>query len=265
MAGISGLSAFTALQGVDTPVPHGMQGRDPGEFGRGPVPGHEVPGDQSAASHELYQGTRYPGPIDADDRVETTPAAPGEQVDVTPDSHAAPYPRGISQDPVAEAAQRAALHGVDLGGPRRIIGVPVPYEETVSGGREDSPNASILAGGIPAQLRSGNDVDQGFGSTPGYGFAFGRFLRRVFHDAVPTDRTGTVRGERPFWGAHGLTPPRPYGTDSPYGDTPPYEGMQLRADRVTAPQPYVQPPNPEVAATTNYAGESGFAGGWMLG
>lgn len=257
-----GITGISGLSGVEAAPP--MQGRDPSNFGTGPQPGHDVPGDQSADSHELYQGTRHPVPesLVDEDGVDSTPPG-GRVLDETPVGHAAPYPRGLTHDPLISAQQSQMLHGLDLGGTRRQVEVGLPYEFHVEGGTEDSPNASILAA-VPGQLRTGTDVDQGFGSTPGYGFAFGKLLRRVFKDPVPIDRTGTVHGERPFLGAHPLNTPRPYGDDSPYGEASEERGMRMGPTPSGPPTPYMPAPEPEVSAT-DYAREAGFSNGWVLG
>lgn len=257
------LGGLTGLYGPE--VPHGQQGRDPSNFGTGPDPSHKIPGDQSQASQALAQGTRYGPVVEVGDDVDSTPAA-GEVFDTTPDSHAAPYPRGIEQDPVAAALQYQALHSLNLGGGRQGLQVGTPYPVELTASRDDSPNMSELAEGMPGQLRTGNDVDHGYGTTPGHGFGFGRLFRRVFHDNVPTDRTGTVHGERPFWGAWPIRQNLLNGEDSPYGEAGDISlGMHLGPTPTGPPTPYLQPPNPTVAAATTYDSEAGFVGGWLLG
>lgn len=258
------LKGLSGLAGFGTQTPYGEEGRDPKEWGTNPDTRHGVPGDASAASHELYQGTRYGPVVDQDEDTDSTPPA-GYVLDSTPDTHAAPYPRGIQHDLVVAAEQMRELHGVDLGGPSRVHNVALPYPVDVEGGYTDSPNFSALAGGVPGQLRTGHDIDQGRGWDPGYGFAFGKLLRRVFHDPVPLDRTGTVRGERVFWGKHPVGDARFDGEDSPYGESgDTSRGMSLGPGPTGYATPYEQPANPTMSATTDYPGEAGFAGSWVL-
>jgi hypothetical protein len=264
MAGaLTGMTGLTGMYGPE--VPYGQEGRDPREFGTGPDPSHHTPGDSSAQGHD-YEGTRYPVVVDHDDEVESTPP-PGEVADRTPDSHAAPYPVGLTHDPLIAAEQMRVLHGLDLGAADPIArGVGLQYPVVLDTAFENSPNTTVLATGVPAQLRTGHDIDQGRGWDPGFGFAFGHLLRRVFKDAVPIDRTGTVHGERPFWGAHPVAQARFDGPDSPYGESgDTSQGMKLAPTRVGYATPYLQPPNPTMSPTTQYDDEAAFAGGWMAG
>jgi hypothetical protein len=259
------VAKLQGLTGLYGPVPLGEQGRDPREFGTTADPRHAVPGDASVQGHD-YLGTAYGPVINNDAKVASTPLQ-GLVVEQTPDSHAAPYPRGLTHDPLVAAAQMRTLHGLDLGGPRSIIGtVPTPYDQGVQQSLDDSPNASGLAAGLPRQLRVGTDVDQGDGTTPGYGFGFGHLFRRVMLAGVPRNWAGTVRGERPFLGRHSVAQARFDGPDSPYGtfgDTS--TGMGNAPTPTGDPTPYTAAPNPTVQPNTGYALESGFTGGWMAG
>lgn len=249
------LGGLTGLYGPEAPM--GEQGRDPREFGGPPDKRHAIPAQSSAPARE-YHGTAYPPQIDHDEVVESTPA-PGRPYNDTPPSHAAPYPAGLTHDPLVAAEQLRTLHGLDMGGSAQTYAVGTPYEANVDAGRYDSPNSSALAA-IPAQLKAGShDPAQGYGVDPGYGFQFGRLFRRSYTDNTPIDRTGTVHGERPFWGAHPVVQQSFDGEDSPYGDLgDTHTGMMLGPTPAGAPTPYAQPPNPGMAATSDYP-ESGFA------
>lgn len=258
------MARLQGLQGLYGPPPVGEEGRDPKEFGTVADPRHKVPGDASAQGHD-YLGTGYGPVINNDAKISSTPLQ-GLVVENTPDSHAAPYPRGLTHDPLIAAEQMRELHGLDLGGPRSIIGtIPTPYEQAVDQSLDLSPNVSGLVA-IPRQLRAGTDVDQGDGTTPGYGFGFGHYFRRLLDSGVPRNWAGTVRGERPFLGPHSVAQARFDGPDSPYGtfgDTS--QGMGNAPTPTGDPTPYSPAPNPTVTPNTGYPTESGFTGGWVAG
>ena len=258
------MAKLQGLSGLYGPPPVGEEGRDPKEFGTTADPRHHIPGDASAQGHD-YAGTAYGPVINNAAEVSSTPVQ-GLVIEQTPDSHAAPYPRGLTHDPLVAAQQMRTLHGLDLGGPRSIIGtVPTPYEEAVDQSLDLSPNASGLVA-VPRQLRAGTDVDQGDGTTQGYGFAFGHLFRRFKLAGVPRNWAGTVHGERPFLGPHSVAQARFDGPDSPYGvagDTS--QGMGNAPTPVGNPTPYTAAPNPTVQPNTGYALESGFTGGWVAG
>lgn len=250
------LGGLTGLYGPEAPM--GQEGRDPKEFGTQPDKRHAIPAQSSAPGRD-YHGTAYAPQIDHDDVVESTPA-PGAEYNDTPDSHAAPYPAGITHDPLIAAEQLRELHGLDLGGTAQTYTVGTPYDANVDAGRYDSPNTNVQAP-VPGQLKAGtDDIGQGYGWDPNYGFALGRQFRRSYTDSIPIDRTGTVHGERPFWGAHPVLQQSFDGENSPYGeqgDT--HNGMMLGPTPAGPPTPYTQPPNPTMAATTDFPDESGFA------
>jgi hypothetical protein len=257
------VAKLQGLSGLYGPPPVGEEGRDPKEFGTVADPRHKVPGDASAQGHD-YLGTSY-GPVINNEAVVSSTPLQGVGIDQTPDSHAAPYPRGLTHDPLVAAEQMQVLHGLDLGGPRAMRTVPTPYVEAVDQSLDLSPNVSALVA-VPRQLRSGTDVDQGDGTTPGYGFGFGHAFRRYLLAGVPRNWAGTVRGERPFLGKHDVAQARFDGPDSPYGnfgDTS--RGMGNAPTPTGDPTAYVQAPNPAVQPNTGYALESGFTGGWVAG
>lgn len=257
------LSGLSGLYGAPA-QPTEMTGRPAENWGTGPDPRHDVSG--AAGSTRPYSGSVYAGQITpgADVAAVALPGLPGN---ATPDRHSAPYPTGVTQDPLVAAAQMRTLHGLDLGGPAATVtDLNTPGEEPLTSDRYDSPNASVLAGTVPAQLRSGSDdVDQGDGAEHGFGFEFGRQFRRFFHTRVPLDRTGTVHAERPFYGHHPVSQAT-FDTDSPYGaagDTT--RDMGMRDTRTGFPTPYEQPANPTYLPTATPAGEAGYSDGWTAG
>lgn len=256
------LQGLTDLYGRPTTPPVlGETGRDPENWGTPPDRRHAIPGD---SSHQLpYDARVYGAAIEADDQVESTPL-PGLTYDQTPNVHSAPYP-AWTQDPLIAAEQLRDLHGRDLGAVELTVGVGTPYPETVDSGRYDSPNQNELAK-VPGQLKAGSDdTEQGYGSENGFGFQFGRQFRRWFKDPIPLDRTGTVHGERPFYGRHPVET-HTYDVDSEFGaagDT--RTGMNLGPTPTGYPTPYEQPPNPTYRGTVQPPEESGYSGGWVAG
>jgi hypothetical protein len=257
------LGGMTGLYGpVDQP--HGTTGRDASNWG-GPVDRrHAIPGE---SSHERpYGGTRYPREEDLAGEPGTGEAPPGFVLDRTPTVHSAPYPAlpyGEQLDAQVAAEQMRQLHGLDLGGPAHEHYRGVQYPVTVDSARHDSPFESGLAS-PPGQLRSGKDLDQGYGQPNGYGFNLGRQFRRWFQDAVPRDRSTLNAGERPFYGRHPQWQARFDGDDSPYGGAGDTSiDMAMRATPVGSPSPYEQPPNPTVAAQSGYLESPVINEGWV--
>jgi hypothetical protein len=270
VAGIQGLSG---LYGPAQNVAYGETGRPADNWG-GPVDKrHGKPGDASRAAPGASPVSPYAPEIHRGDPTVGGPL-PGLTRQNTPDVHSSPYPRGMTQDLLVAAQQMRDLHGEHLGGDDLTFLTPngLPYDQHLSanGGLfTDSPNNSGLADKIPGQLRSGdngNDVDQGFGTKNGYGFEFGRLMKRWFSDPVPTDYTGTSGGERPFLGHHRVWQNR-LDNNSQFGAAGDISVRMQMSDTPTGePTPWEQPANPTYRTTTDYPDESGLIGNeWMAG
>jgi hypothetical protein len=195
----------------------------------------------------------------------------GAPADRTPNSHRAPYPRGIIQqswdDPDALAragTQVAELHDVDLGGPGFYNGhAPAGHEEPTryTTDRYDAPNDNVLDADVPGQLRAAGSAGRGgYGggnadTTQGYGvlntnpeFKMGHSIRRVQHDSVPFDYTNT-HGEQdvPFMGRHPVQQMPLDGPDSPYFEEGSIDGANIPWEgRIGDPSPYAQPAEPDM-------------------
>ena len=193
---------------------------------------------------------------------------PGDQ---TPDTHAAPYPRGIRQYSVdtpmglVEAAEQLELlHGQEFGGTdRMVLSSPAGHEEEThyTTDRYDAPNETYQATVTQGQLKpsvsassggygGGNaDTVQGYGVlNPTPEFQMGHSIRRVQHDSLHFDYTNT-HGEQdvPFWGRHPVGQMQLDGPDSPYFEQGSIEGGQMPWEgRIGDPTTYVQPPEPTV-------------------
>jgi len=266
---MSALTGLTGLYGPPGNVAYGETGRPASNWGTPVDERHAIPGDESKAAPGATPAGVYGGAIQPGDPGLGSPL-PGLTSQNTPDVHSAPYPAGMLQDEAVVGVQRGQLHGNDMGAHRQTFAVGTPYEEHLStnGGLfTDSPNVSGLVGGLPGQIRAGSDdVDQGYGTTNGFGFGFGRLMKRWFADPVPIDRTGTGGGERPFLGHHPTWQNR-LDVDSQFGaagDT----SMDMRmSDFPTGtPTPYEQPANPTYRPTTDYPQEAPVLGGdWMAG
>jgi hypothetical protein len=171
------------------------------------------------------------------------------------------------------------LHRPELGGTRAMTGrSPAGEEERTHYTTDDyvAPNESYQQP-LTGQVRSpGANGGNGYGSgnadtVQGYGqlntlpeFQAGHSIRRVQHDRMPWDFTGT-HGEQdvPFWGRHPVQQMPLDGPDSPYfamgsidGANTPWEG------RIGYPTPYQQPSEPTIvqAAPSHdvWAWEGGF-------
>lgn len=234
----------------------GYQGTDPTES---PYSGMPVYDGWTAQDAQQYGGRGF--------------NITGAPVDRTPETHKAPYPRGIIQqswdrpDALALAGtQQIELHGPDLGGPQFYTGDdPTGHEEEThyTTDRYAAPNENYLTPEIPGQLkgsygRSGGGYNSGTAdTTQGYGvlnsleeFQMGHSIRRVQHDTVHFDYTNT-HGEQnvPFPGRHPVQQMPLDGPDSPYyaegaidGANIPWEG------RIGDPSPYVQPAEPTIGS-----------------
>ena len=224
--------------------------------------------------------TVYDGWAGADPDFMTTDVyrMPGREDDVTPTTHASPYPRGIIQQswdaPNAAALngdQMQQLHGPDLGGVYFYIQTaPAGHEEEThyTTDRYDAPNENYLATVLDGQLKSSSgssNASTGGGSrggsnadtTQGYGqlntlpeFQMGHSIRRVQHDRMPWDFTNT-HGEQnvPFMGRHPVEQMPLNGPDSPYFEAGDIDGANIVWEgRIGDPTPYQQPVEPTIAS-----------------
>lgn len=194
--------------------------------------------------------------------------APGGEIDQTPVTHHAAWPRGIQQPSWGEpddyalvGTQMQVMHGTGQGASVLLndnapAGREMPWHYTSD--RYDSIDHTILAAN-PAQLKGsaptanngrnagGADVDQGYGvnnSLPE--FSHGHSMRYVQHDSAVFDYTNT-HGEQdaPFWGKHPIQQARYDGPDSPYYQMGAIDGANIPWEgRMSDPAPYVQAPEP---------------------
>jgi|HubBroStandDraft_2_1064218.scaffolds.fasta_scaffold34984_6 hypothetical protein len=201
----------------------------------------------------------------------------GQEIDRTPWTHVSPYPRGIIQqswdNPDALArygVQQTELHGPDLGGVARFsIHSPAGHEEDTHYTTDDyvAPNENVLSSDVAGQLKAGwpnGATGHGAGNadtTQGYGvlntlpeFQAGHSIRRVQHDTVHFDFTGT-HGEQevPFQGRHPVQQMPLDGPDSPYFEQGDIDGANIVWEgRIGYPTPYDQPAEPTVVAAAAY-------------
>lgn len=197
---------------------------------------------------------------------------PGQEIDTTPVTHVAPYPRGIQQiswetpDGVTLANdQLRELHGEDFGGvAQNVKNSPGGHEEPshFTTDRYTAPNDNVLNADVPAQLRgAGNagltgtnggnaDTTQGYGELNSLEeFQAGHSIRRVQHDTVHFDFTNT-HGEQnvPFMGRHPVEQMPLDGPDSPYFEGGDIDGANIPWEgRIGDPTAYVQPAEPTIA------------------
>lgn len=196
-------------------------------------------------------------------------AAPviGEEIDQTPVTHHAAWPRGIQQqswsgpdDYALVGTQMREMHGTSEGADTLLndyspAGRETPWNYTSE--RFESPDDIVLAR-APDQLRGsaptantgrgagGADVVQGYGVNNSMDeFSHGHSMRYVQHDSAVFDYTNTHGQDEPFYGRHPIEQARYDGPDSPYyqmgaieGANTPWEG------RIRNPSPYVQAPEP---------------------
>ncbi len=199
----------------------------------------------------------------------------GEAHDLTPTTHASPYPRGIIQqswdrpDVLAVVGeQMSQLHSPDYGGVEMLTRKdPAGHEENTDYTTDNyiAPNENYLAP-VAGQLRTQNGRGGGgynggnADPTQGYGvlntlpeFNAGHSIRRVQHDRMPWDFTNT-HGEQdvPFYGRHPVGQMPLDGPDSPYFQEGDINGANVVWEgRIGDPSPYQQPPEPAFSVPDN--------------
>lgn len=205
----------------------------------------------------------------------------GEEIDRTPVTHSAPYPRGILQqswgrpDDLALAGdQLQQLHGPDLGGQQLYNGnSPAGREEDTdyTTDRYTAPNENYLATVLDGQLKSqGGHSGTSYGggnadTTQGYGvlnslaeFQAGHSIRRVQHDRMPWNFTNT-HGEQgvPFPGRHPVEQMPLDGPDSPYYEMGSIDGANVPWEgRIGDPTTYSQPPEPTTLPASSQSAQT---------
>lgn len=248
MAPLGGLNGRYGAGG-----PYGQTGTVE-NYGRPADPRHAIGGEASAPVMRKYSFPTYEVLGDITDVGELTGAGSGVVYDHTPQSHAAPWPRGIpvSQETWGEALE--TLHGTDLGGVGfHVKGHATAPELSYTSGRFPAPNQTGVAAGVPGQLRGGPG---GFDTTQGYGvpntidvFAAGQQIRRQANEGIVFDRTLRWAGERPFLGAHPVVQARFDGPDSPFGEYGDTSRLGIKDTPHSDPSPYAQPANPNVTSS----------------
>lgn len=261
LAGLTGLNASSdqiqyddagVLEAHGGPVDESHGGGDPGGLNYPAAYGTGWKADPYFPDYELLG-----------ENVSSAPLADGVPVDRTPNSHRAPYPRGIIQTDndlesyqrfaVDRQIQRKELHGKDLGGPKKFNHLDPAGREVESHyttDRYDAPNTNILSDNVPGQIRGTGaglkGTDQGFGAlNDNPEFQTGHSIRRVQHDTLHWDRSLSPNAVAPQV-FRGKFPVREaaFDTDSPYeqmGDTSTGQQVMERRGYPTPPLPPSQP------------------------
>jgi hypothetical protein len=275
MAPLAGLSGLYGIENQATGV------TDAGVLEAHAAPGtpdstHATPGDSAGQLYPAgfgvgYNATAYPTEISRNGQTGEFYEASGYELDETPSTHSAPWPRGIVQDSYETPGMLAVVseqigipHAIDQGGPsafneNSMVAHAEPTNYTTD--RYDAPNTNILASNIPGQLRgagtggggqASKDVDQGYGQLNTLDeFQRGHSIRRVQHDSLVFDYTALNGGKRPFIPRTDLgVQPAFDGPDSPYNEIQGgISGANLpdRTGGATFPTPYEPIPDPTVA------------------
>lgn len=239
--------------------------------------GGPVPGEHAEFGNYAIQGV-YDAEGGSDEFGDWGFEHGGELIDKTPDVHSSPYPRGIIQEGVASlntpggleivGQQMRALHSNDLGAVTLNVRHDPADRQTVTRYTTDrypAPNETVLSRNMPGQNRpvagtfggggyygSGQaDTVQGYGKLNDLDeFTRGHSIRRIQHDRMPWDFTGThAEQDVPFLGRHEVRQRSLHGQDSPYfeagdisGANIPWEGrIGYPTDYAQAPEPYTMP------------------------
>jgi hypothetical protein len=254
--------------------------------------GSQSPGiggiDPSSSPYFSTQGT-YDGGA-SDEYGGTGSPFPGKPQDRTPDTHGAPWPRGIRADSYESftghtdaALQMTALHSQEFGGTARMVeSSAVGHEEATNYTTERvaAPNETIQARLSEGQLRGalaagGNGHQGGNADTvQGYGvlntteeFQAGHQIRRIQHDRMPWDFTAT-HGEQdvPFQGRHPVQQMPLDGPDSPFYEQGDISGANIPWEgRIGYPTVYQQPSQPTVIYPDSNSGENSDVFAWAGG
>lgn len=194
--------------------------------------------------------------------------------DATPDTHAAPWPKGVEQsvDPDAVArqlAQSARIHASNTGGSRRLIYRPSPRQSDWTGFYDVDPGSSKQDPAIPGQIKT---AVAGGGSTDraawpnrqnSYGFDSAHKMRRWARASIP----GNYLWMRP--GARPLVKSQPGPARPAIGENSPFTGQDLAAAHglqgavlYDPPVEYTAPPEPYVAPDYGPAPEPAAVAWW---
>ncbi|MEU9022342.1 hypothetical protein [Actinomadura sp. NPDC048394] len=180
--------------------------------------------------------------------------------DLTPETHAAPWPKGVEQNEGPDAVARqleqsASIHASNLGASRRILTrIPALQDDW----REDyavDPGATIQDPGMPGQLKASaggwgtTDRVSSFARQNGFGFDAAHLHRRYAAGSIPGNYMWMKPGGRPMVTSQPGPARPPIGENSPFTgqDTTVSFGVQgavLQQDAVqyeSPPEPYIAP------------------------
>lgn len=181
--------------------------------------------------------------------------------DLTPRTHAAPWPKGVPQSPHPEEqadwrSQEASIHASNTGLSRRMLFSPTLHalQDDWKGFYEVAPGTSAQDPNVPAQVGfasggfASRDRVQSLAGQNKYGFDSAHSMRRYADGPIPGNFMWMKPGGRPLFktmaGPAGLA----VGENSPFAGQDPTMAFNTQGSvLVDLPYEYQAPPQPSLA------------------
>lgn len=215
----------------------------------------------------VYSGPH--GPYGLDNQllgVEICSFAAGElgqdpTADLTPRTHAAPWPKGVPQSPQPEEqaewrAQEASIHASNTGASRRSLYNPTLHalQDSWTGIYDVAPGTSAQDPNVPKQVGfasggfASRDRAQSLAGQNQYGFDGRHLMRRFATGSIPGNYMWMKPGGRPMFKTM-AGPARPaVGEDSPFAGQDPSTSFGVHGGILTdLPYEYEAPPQPSLS------------------
>jgi hypothetical protein len=217
----------------------------------------------------IYEGPHGPYGAENDllgfDYTLTTPAAGAlgqdPTADLTPRTHAAPWPKGVPQSPDPETqaewrAQEASIHASNTGASRRLLYSPTSHalQDSWQGLYEVDPGDSAQDPNVPKQVGfavgtfASRDRAQSLAGQNQYGYDAAHLQRRYATGSIPGNYMWMQPGGRPLVKNLPGTAQVPVGNDSPFAGQSPAKFFDTHGAVLTdLPYEYSPPPQPAVS------------------
>jgi len=216
----------------------------------------------------VYEGSH--GPYGLDNQllgVEICSFAAGDlgqdpTADLTPRTHAAPWPKGVPQSPHPEAQaewrdQENSIHASNTGVSRRMLYSPTLHaqQDNWQGFYEVAPGTSAQDPNVPKQVGfavggwGSRDRSQSLAGQNQYGFDSAHSMRRYAAGSIPGNYMWMRPGGRPMFKTLAGSGQLPTGSDSPFYGQDASAAFGVQGGILTdLPYEYATPPIPAVAS-----------------
>ena len=194
--------------------------------------------------------------------------------DRTPDTHAAPWPKGVEQstDPDASARrlqQSMNIHASNMGGSARLQATVAAQQDAWSDFYTVGAGSSVQDPSVPGQIKAASagwgttDRSQSFARQNEYGFDAAHSHRRYATGSIPGNYLWMKPGGRP------MVKSQPGPARPPVGEVSPFTGQDLRrsyglqgAVLADSAVEYVSPPEPYLAPDYGEAPDAAPVAWW---